>query len=83
MTWIRPHHTRWLIACTLGLLLSVWAAGWSWSVVVMFGAIFGAGVALIGRDTGNALNVMPSVMPSAIESPGEHSGGAAPDAFLD
>lgn len=46
MRWT-PRHTRWLVACLLTLLLSVWAGGFSFSVVVVFAAIFAAGSALL------------------------------------
>ena len=47
MRWTRPQHTRWLAACLLVLLLSVWAGGFSFSVVVVFAVIFAAGAALL------------------------------------
>ena len=47
MRWIRPQHTRWLIACVLVLLLSVWAGGLSFSVVTVFAVIFATGAALL------------------------------------
>ena len=50
MRWIRPHHTRWLAACLLGLLLSVWAGGLSFTVVLVFTIIFATGAALIALD---------------------------------
>ena len=50
MRWIRPHHTRWLAACLLGLLLSVWAGGLSFTVVVVFAIIFAAGAAMLALD---------------------------------
>lgn len=50
MRWIRPDHTRWLAACVVGLLLSVWAGGLSVTVVFVFAIIFGAGAALIAAD---------------------------------
>ena len=50
MRWIRPRHTRWLAACLLMLLLSVWAGGLSFSVVVVFAAIFGTGAALLSVE---------------------------------
>ncbi len=40
MRRISPHHTRWLAACLLTLLLSVWAGGVSFSVVMVFAVIF-------------------------------------------
>ena len=47
MRWTRPQHTRWLAACLLVLLLSVWAGGLSFSAVVVFAVIFAAGAALL------------------------------------
>ena len=47
MRRISPHHTRWLAACLLTLLLSVWAGGVSFSVVMVFAVIFAAGAALL------------------------------------
>jgi hypothetical protein len=47
MRWIRPQHTRWLAACLLTMLLSVWAGGLSFSVVVVFMTIFATGAALL------------------------------------
>lgn len=46
MRWT-PQHTRWLAACLLMLLLSVWAGGLSFSVVVVFVTIFATGAALL------------------------------------
>ena len=60
MRWIRPHHTRWLAACVLGLLLSVWAGGISFTLVVMFAIIFAAGAALITLE-------LPTVPEAATE----------------
>ena len=50
MRWIRPRHTRWLAACLLMMLLSVWAGGLSFSVVVVFAAIFATGAALLSVE---------------------------------
>lgn len=69
MRWIRPDHTRWLAACVVGLLLSVWAGGLSVTVVFVFAIIFGAGAALIAAD-------LPTV-PEASAEEVEDDGAAA------
>ncbi len=46
MRWT-PQHNRWLAACLLMLLLSVWAGGLSFSVVAVFAVIFATGAALL------------------------------------
>ena len=51
MRWTRPQHPRWLAACLLGLLISVWAGGISVSMVAVFAIVFGAGAALLVLDT--------------------------------
>ena len=50
MRWTRPQHTRWLAACLLVLLLSVWAGGFSFSALVVFAVIFAAGAALLSSS---------------------------------
>ena len=64
MRWIRPHHTRWLAACLLGLLLSVWVGALSFTVVLVFAIIAAAGAALIGLD-----------LPTVPEAGGPAGGG--------
>ncbi|MBU3707249.1 MAG: hypothetical protein FGM50_11310 [Mycobacterium sp.] len=65
---IRPHHTRWLAACLLGLLLSVWAGGLSFTVVVVFAIVFAAGAALIALD-------LPTVPEAEAEAEAEPDAG--------
>ena len=62
MRRISPHHTRWLAACLLTLLLSVWAGGVSFSVVMVFAVIFAAGAALL--STGFPAPPVPEWMPA-------------------
>ena len=50
MRWIRPRHTRWLAACLLMMLLTVWAGGLSFSVLMVFAVIFAAGAALLSVE---------------------------------
>ena len=50
MRWTRSDRNRWLVACLLGLFVSVWAGGLSFSVLLVFLAIFAAGSALIGHE---------------------------------
>lgn len=50
MRWTRPRRNRWLLACLLALLVSVWAGGLSFSVLLVFLIIFAAGSALIGHE---------------------------------
>jgi hypothetical protein len=71
MRWIRPHHPRWLGACSVGLLLSAWAGGLSFPVFAAFAIIFAAGAVLISFDFSAA--VEPESDPS--EAPEE---GALP-----
>ena len=46
----RQALLRWLLACVIMLLLSVWASGLSFSVVAVFAAIFPAGAALLSTN---------------------------------
>ena len=62
MRRISPHHIRWLAACLLTLLLSVWAGGVSFSVVMVFAVIFAAGAALL--STGFPAPPVPDVTPA-------------------
>ena len=62
MRRISPQHTRWLAACLLTLLLSVWAGGVSFSVVMVFAVIFAAGAALL--STGFPAPPVPDVTPA-------------------
>lgn len=50
MRWKRPHHTRWLAACLLALLISTLAGGFSLRVATVFLVIFVAGAALLNLD---------------------------------
>ena len=50
MRWTRPHHTRWLVACVLALLISTLVGGFSLRVIFVFAVIFFAGAALLNPD---------------------------------
>lgn len=50
LAWRRPTHTRWLLACSAGLLLAIVAGGFSIVVVALFLIIFGVGFALLALD---------------------------------
>ncbi len=50
MRWKRPHHSRWLAACLLAVLLSTLAGGFSLGVVAVFLVIFLTGAALLNLD---------------------------------
>ena len=70
MRWTRPQHTRWLAACLLVLLLSVWAGGFSFSALVVFAVIFAAGAALL--SSGLPAPTVPDWPPAAeADSPAE------------
>ena len=72
MRWTRPQHTRWLAACLLVLLLSVWAGGFSFSAVVVFAVIFAAGAALL--SSGLPAPTVPDWPPAAeADSPAEEA----------
>lgn len=79
MRRISPQHTRWLAACLLTLLLSVWAGGVSFSVVVVFAVIFAAGAALL--STGFPAPPVPDATPAEdddADSPAEDDDADSP-----
>ena len=79
MRRISPQHTRWLAACLLTLLLSVWAGGVSFSVVMVFAVIFAAGAALL--STGFPAPPVPEWTPAEdddADSPAEDAEHAQP-----
>ena len=75
MRWTRPQHTRWLAACLLVLLLSVWAGGFSFSALVVFAVIFAAGAALLSSSF--SAPTVPEWPPAAeADSPDEEAAEA-------
>lgn len=48
--WIRPHHTRWLVACLMSMGVAAWAGEASLGMVSLFAVIFAVGAALIALD---------------------------------
>ena len=79
MRRISPHHIRWLAACLLTLLLSVWAGGVSFSVVMVFAVIFAAGAALL--STGFPAPPVPEWTPAEdddADSPAEDDDADSP-----
>lgn len=50
IAWNRPDHSRWLIACTTGLLLSIVVGGFSLAALAIFVVIFLVGFALLSDD---------------------------------
>lgn len=81
MRWTRPQHTRWLAACLLVLLLSVWAGGFSFSALVVFAVIFAAGAALLSSSF--PAPAVPDWPPAAeaekADSPAEEAAAGIPD----
>lgn len=49
MHWKHPHHSWWLSACLLGLLISVWTGGFSIGLALMLLVIFAVGAVLISQ----------------------------------
>ena len=49
--WIRPHHTRWLVACLLALLIAMWAGAATLAMAGVFVVVFAVGAALISLDS--------------------------------
>ena len=78
MRRISPQHTRWLAACLLTLLLSVWAGGVSFSVVMVFAVIFAAGAALL--STGFPAPPVPEWTPAEDDDGDSPADSPADDA---
>lgn len=80
MRWVPPRHTPWLAACLLGLLLSAWAGGFSFTVVMLFAIVFAAGAALIAPDPQTVTGAEPGEEPDGGDdvaedvSPADSSG---------
>lgn len=49
--WIRPHHTRWLVAWLLALLIAMWAGAATLAMAGVFVVVFAVGAALISLDS--------------------------------
>ncbi|HPZ94445.1 MAG: hypothetical protein E6Q56_01080 [Mycobacterium sp.] len=50
MSWKRPHHTRWLVACALAFLAAGNVGGFSFPVGMVFLVIFVVGAVLLSAD---------------------------------
>lgn len=48
--WKRPHHTRWLAACLIGLTFAVLVGGFSLGLAALFVVIFAVGAAVLSLD---------------------------------
>lgn len=87
MRWKRPHHTRWLAACLLGLLISSVVGGFSLRVAAVFVVIFGVGAALLNLDDpDDEIDAAGETVPypeDYPDSPPEQEAEAEPDAVAE
>ena len=65
--WKRPHHTRWLAACLIGLALAVLIGGFNLGLAALFVIIFAVGAAVLSLDGMGAPRLEP-IQPEQIES---------------
>lgn len=48
--WKRPHHTRWLAACLIGLVFAVLVGGFNLGLAALFVVIFAVGAVVLSLD---------------------------------
>ena len=74
--WKRPHHTRWLTACLIGLALAVLIGGFDFGLAALFVIIFAVGAVVLSFDGLGAAD--PEPYPEEIESSEESESPVTP-----